>query len=265
MEGINIKEEFNKKKYSFFLILAGLVLITVVAVVSLVRDRIVNPIQNQVTVYGQGKVEYKPDTANVTLGVRVDRAGSTGEALEQLNVKIKKINDAVLALGISADDIKTQNYNLYPNYDYKDGTSKVSGYNASQNIVIKVRKVDENSESVNSVVATAGDNGTNEIQGVNYYVDDVNSLRQKARILAIEDARLKANDLAKAAGIRKLGKVMSWYEDAPMPIDNYGYSDSSMAMGLGGSARETKSITPPQISSGTQDIVVNMGVNFEVK
>ena len=118
---LNIKEEFNKKKYSFYLILAGLVLVTIVAVVSLVRERVINPVQNQVTVYGQGKVEYKPDTASVTLGVRVDRAGSAGEALEQLNVKIKKISDAVLALGIPVDDIKTQNYNLYPNYDYKDG------------------------------------------------------------------------------------------------------------------------------------------------
>ena len=264
MEEINIKEEFDKKKYSFYLILAGLVLITVVAVISLLRDRIVSPLQNQVTVYGQGKVEYKPDTANVTLGVRVDKAGSANQALEQLNVKIKKINEAVLALGIPMDDIKTQNYNLYPAYDYADGISKVSGYNASQNITIKVRKVDENAEMVNSVVLTAGENGTNEIQGVNYYIDDVSSLKQKARILALEDARQKAGALAKAAGIRKLGKVVSWYEDAPMPSDNYGYADSSMAMGLGG-ASEMKTSTPPQISSGTQDIVVNMGVNFEVK
>ena len=264
METVNIKEEFNKKKYSFYLILAGLVLVTVVAVVSLVRERLVNPIQNQVTVYGQGKVEYKPDTASVTLGVRVDRAGSAGEALEQLNVKIKKINDAVLALGIPVDDIKTQNYNLYPNYDYKDGTSKVSGYNASQNISIKVRKVDENSETVNSVVMTAGDNGTNEIQGVNYYIDDISILKQKARVLALEDARQKAGALAKAAGIRRLGKVVSWYEDAPMTADNYDYANSPIALGMGGSA-EAKSSTPPQISSGTQDIVVNMGVNFEVK
>ena len=264
METVNIKEEFNKKKYSFYLILAGLVLVTVVAVVSLVRERLVNPIQNQVTVYGQGKVEYKPDTASVTLGVRVDRAGSAGEALEQLNVKIKKISDAVLALGIPVDDIKTQNYNLYPNYDYKDGTSKVSGYNASQNISIKVRKVDENSETVNSVVMTAGDNGTNEIQGVNYYIDDISILKQKARVLALEDARQKAGALAKAAGIRRLGKVVSWYEDALMTADNYDCANSPIALGMGGSA-EAKSSTPPQISSGTQDIVVNMGVNFEVK
>ena len=264
MEEINIKEEFNKKKYSFFLILAGLVLVTVVAVVSLVRERIISPIQNQVTVYGQGKVEYKPDTANVTLGVRVDKATTSEQALEELNRKIRKINEAVLALGILTDDIKTQNYNLYPNYDFKDGESKVSGYNASQNISIKVRKVDEDAENVNNVVAVAGDNGTNEIQGVKYYIDDISALKQKARILALEDARKKAGALAKAAGIRKLGKVVSWYEESPMPVDNYGYTDSPMAMGLGGSA-EAKTNSAPQISSGTQDVIVNMGVNFEVK
>lgn len=263
MEELEIKKEFDKRKYSFFLIAIGLVLITAVAIVSLLRDRIVNPIQNQITVYGQGKVEYKPDTATITLGVRVDKAATTEAALEQLNGKIKKINEAVLALQISAEDIKTQNYNLYPNYEYKDGTSKVSGYNASQTLSIKVRKVDENSNLVNQVVAAAGDNGTNEIQGVNYYIDDLNSLKQKARILAIEDARSKAGALAKAAGIKKLGKVVSWYEEPISIPSDYGYNDTAAFAGGRGGAAELKEA--PQISSGTQDITISMGVNFEAK
>ncbi|HRY82765.1 MAG TPA: SIMPL domain-containing protein [Candidatus Moranbacteria bacterium] len=265
MEEINIKKEFDKKKYGFFLILAGIALIAIVVVVSLLREKIINPNQNQITVYGQGKVEYKPDTATITLGVRVDKAVSASEALNQLNIKIKKIDDAVLALGISADDIKTQNYNLYPAYEYKDGTSKVSGYNANQSLSIKVRKVDENVDLVNRVVSVSGDSGTNEIQGVNYYIDDLNSLKQKARVLAIADARSKAKDLAKAAGIKKLGKVVSWYEDmSPIGDSNAVSIEGAMdgGMGIGGASPKAM---PSQISSGTQDITVGMGVNFEVK
>lgn len=251
----------NKKKYFFALIALGLILVAVVAIVSLLRERWVNPTQNQIVVYGEGKVEYMPDTATITLGVQVNKAATAAEALSQMNDKIGHITDALVALGIPTADIKTESYNLSPAYDYKNGTSAVSGYNASQNLDIKARGVDKNTDLVNRVVAAAGDNGTNEVQGVSYSIDNPNDLRQKARIMAIEDARSKAAALAQAAGIKHLGKVLSWYEDAPMTGGNP-YPMSTDAQGLGGSAAP-KAISAPQISAGTQDIVVDMAVNFE--
>lgn len=251
----------RKKKYSFALIALGLILVTAVAIVSLLRERLVNPTQNQIVVYGEGKVEYVPDTATVTLGVRVDKAATAADALSQMNDKIKRITDAVVALGIPTTDIKTESYNLSPAYDYKDGTSAVSGYTASQNLDIKARGVDKNTDLVNRVVAAAGDNGTNTVQGVNYFIDNPNDLRQKARIAAISDARSKALVLATAAGIKHLGKVLSWYEDVPVTGGNP-YPMATDAQGLGGNAAP-KAISMPQISSGTQDIIVDMAVNFE--
>ncbi len=211
--------------------------------------------------YGEGKIEYVPDTATVILGVRVEKAATAADALSQMNDKIKKITDAVTTQGIPTPDIKTESYNLSPAYDYKDGTSKISGYNASQNLDIKVRAVDKNTDLVNKVVAAAGDNGTNEVHGVNYLIDNPNDLRQKARIMAIEDARGKATALAEAAGIKKLGKVLSWYEDAPMTDGNLYPTASDSSQGFGGSAAP-KAISAPQISAGTQDIVIDIAVNF---
>lgn len=251
----------KKKKYAFLLIALGLVLVSAVAIISLLRERLVNPTQNQITVYGEGKIEYVPDTATVILGVRVEKAATAADALSQMNDKIKKITDAVTTQGIPTPDIKTESYNLSPAYDYKDGTSKISGYNASQNLDIKVRAVDKNTDLVNKVVAAAGDNGTNEVQGVNYFIDNPNDLRQKARIMAIEDARGKATALAEAAGIKKLGKVLSWYEDAPMTDGNLYPTASDSSQGFGGSAAP-KAISAPQISAGTQDIVIDIAVNF---
>lgn len=254
----------GKKKYFLALVALGFVLVAAIVIVALLRERLVNPTQNQITVYGEGKIEYVPDTATVTLGVRVDKAATAAEALSQMNDKIKKITDAVTALGVPISDIKTESYNLSPAYDYKDGTSKISGYNASQNLDIKARDVDKNTDLVNKIVAAAGDNGTNEVQGVSYFIDNPNDLRQKARIAAIADARSKAAALASAAGIKKLGKVLSWYEDAPMSGGNNYSLTADSAQGFGGSAAP-KAISTPQISSGTQDIVVDMAVNFEVK
>lgn len=256
-------EKTGKKKYFLVLVALGIVLAAVIVIISLLRERLVNPTQNQITVYGEGKVEYVPDTATVTLGVRVDKAATAADALTQMNDKIKKITDALTALGIPATDIKTESYSLSPAYDYKDGISNVSGYNASQNLDIKARGVDKNVDLVNKVVAAAGDNGTNAVQGVRYFIDNPNEMRQKARIMAIEDARSKAAALAQAAGIKKLGKVLSWYEDAPMMGGSNGYAAATDSVqGFGGSTAP-KAISTPQISSGTQDIVIDMAVNFE--
>lgn len=261
--GCHHKKIWHKKKYAFSLIALGLILVTAVAIVSLLRQRIVNPTENQITVYGEGKVEYTPDTATITLGMKVDKAASASEAMTQMNDQIKKITDAVKALGVPDKDIKTQNYSLRPAYDYKDGTSTVAGYNASQNLQIKAEGVDRNTDLVNKIVEAAGNAGTNNVQGINYFVNNPSDLQQKARIAAIEDARSKAGALAAAAGIKKLGKVLSWYEDVPNsgPV-SYNAADSSM--GLGAGPASPKAVSTPSISSGTQDITVDMGVIFQV-
>ena len=255
-------DKTRKKKYFLALVALGLILATAVAIVSLLRDRWVNPNQNQITVYGEGKVQYVPDTATITLGVQVNKATTAADALTQMNDQIKKITDAVTALGVPTTDIKTQSYNLSPAYDYKDGVSTVSGYNASQNLNIKAEGVDKNTNLVNSIVAAASTAGTNNVQGISYFMDNLNDLRQKARIAAIEDARAKSTALSQAAGIAKLGKVLSWYEDSPL-VGGNPTDVSSSAQGFGGMAKAPMAVSTPQISSGTQDIVVDMAVNFQ--
>ena len=108
-----------------------------VAIISIVRDRIVNYPQNSVSVTGQGKVIYQPDIAIVTLGVQIDKVAKPDEALNQLNDRITKIVAAVKALGIAPEDIVTQSYSLYPQYDYINNASNLSGYNANQQITVK--------------------------------------------------------------------------------------------------------------------------------
>ena len=51
----------------------ALVVIGAIAIVSLLRDRIVNQPQAQVSVAGVGRVAYQADQATVTLGVEVDK------------------------------------------------------------------------------------------------------------------------------------------------------------------------------------------------
>ena len=207
------------------------------------------------SITGQGRVTYQPDLATITLGIQVDKAPTAEAALKQLNETMPKIIAAILPLGIPATDIQTQSYTLNPQYDFPEGgTQTLSGYNANQQLSVKARNIAGNGELVGKVIAEAGKAGANQVLGVNFSVEKLNDLKQQARLKALADAQAKVAPLAKAAGVRKIGKVTGWYEnfiqspDVPAP----GY-------GMGGGS------STPQLPVGTQEIVVEVGLNYEVK
>ncbi len=261
-----MQEETKLKLVRFsepkFVIAISLVLaVTAIAVVSILREKIVSDQQNQVSITGQGKVSYQPDIATVTLGVQIDRVQTADLALQQLNEKVAKTVSSLEALGIKKEDIQTQAYALNPQYDYKDNVSTVAGYGANQKLAIKVSDIINKPEVVSQVVAQAGSAQANQVQGVEFTVSNVNDLKQQARLLAIADAKTKSVGLAQATGV-KLGKVLNWYDNVLQAPDltnpnNLGYGGSDVAM--------AKSATPPQVPGGTQDIIVEVGLTYEVK
>ena len=70
--------------------------------------------------------------------------------------------------------------------------------------------------------------------------------------------------MTKAAGIRKLKKVIGWYEteiESPNMQNSVSPSD---AFGLGG-MEAAKPIPSPNIPSGSQKIVIEVGLSYEVR
>jgi uncharacterized protein len=251
-------KKWLKPKYG--IIVLAITALTAIVIVSILRDRIVNQQQNQVSVTGRGKVSYQPDTATINLGLQVDKAVTAEAALNQLNDKMSKIVAGVEALGINKEDVRTEAYNISPQYDYKDGTSTISGFGANQQIEIKVKNIQENPDLVSSVISAAGAAGTNQISGINFSVSDLNGLKQQARILAIKDAREKSAGLAAAAGV-KLGKIEGWYENLIQPLEGQaqgGYGGSDMASSV-------KAAPSPQVPSGSEEVIVEVSLNYEVR
>lgn len=242
--------------------LAGMVLLAGIVTIAIIKDRIVNQPQWQVNVTGQGKVAYQPDTAEVTIGVQVDRAASAELAMKQLNEKMDKIVSAIKAADVPAEDITTQNFSLYPQYDYRDSVQTTAGYSANQQVVAKVNNLNTSTEKLGKVVGDATKAGANQIVGINFSISNVEELKQQARIKAIEDARGKAGSLASAAGVR-LGKVVGWWENliqAP-GVQNYGaygMGGAEKGSGIGGGGS-------PVVPTGSQEIIVEVTVNYKVK
>lgn len=217
-----------------------------------------NP-KNTIAITAEGKASAIPDIATVNLGVLT--SGDTAEGVQNESTKkINKIVDYVKAQGVAKEDINTSQFNIYPQQDYKDGKTTITGYQANQTITIKVRGVDKSTEALGKILSGVTSNGANQINGVNLSFDDPDNLRQVARQEAISKAKEKAQQLAEAAGLR-LGKVVSISESGgygvPVPL----YGD---AYGIGGSGGAEKAVAP-NVEPGNQDITASMTVIFEVK
>ncbi|MCX6792368.1 MAG: SIMPL domain-containing protein, partial [Candidatus Gottesmanbacteria bacterium] len=159
------------------------------------------------SVTGEGKVSVPPDIAIISAGVQAQ--GNTVKiAQDQLNKNINAVSAAVKAAGVDAKDVQTAGYNINPMYDYNAATPRITGYEASSSLTIKVRAID----TANTVIDAATAAGANQIGGITFDVDDKTTAQNQAREKAVTDAKSKAENAARIAGF-SLGKIINYSED----------------------------------------------------
>ena len=210
---------------------------------------------------GEGKVTAVPDQATIEAGV-TETSTTVSDAQNKVNNKAKQIIDAVKKLGITDKDIKTTNYSVTPNYGsgepvpmmypIRGGGNNIVGYTVTQNLEINVK----DTSKVNTVIDTATKNGANIASGANFTFSDEtkNSLQQKARIMAVNDAKQKAQGLANAAGI-KLGRVLNVVESG----SNFGIIMPMAA----GAAEKTDQNQPTNVTPGENSITIDVTIYYE--
>ena len=113
-------------------------------------------------------------------------------------------------MNIDEKDIKTTNYSVYPDYDYNNGANKIAGFRVNVNLSVTVRDID----NVNDILDRSTSLGANSIGGIQFTVEDkkLKELQNEARKEAIEDAKEKASQLSKLAGMN-LGKIVNISEN----------------------------------------------------
>ncbi len=202
------------------------------------------------SVTGEGKVTVSPDIAVVNVGVTA-QAATAKAAQNQLNTLINAVSDAVKQVGVDAKDIQTSGYTIYPTQDYTDGRQRITGYQASSNLTIKVRDI----EKANAVVDAATAAGANQVGGVSFDVDDKTKAQNEAREKAVTEAKRKAEAAASIAGFR-LGRIINYNEDfggIPRPIPMMAETKAGL-----GSA-------PTQLEPGSSEVSVVVSLSYEIK
>lgn len=205
-------------------------------------------------VTGEGKVTIVPDVAKITLGI--EQSGQTLKQVQsEVNQKSQNLTKELKKLGIDGKDIKTVHYNVYPEHDWESPAKKITGYRVSTSYQVTIEEFDK----INEVLSITSSLGVNNIGNINFEVNDGTKKDkiQEARELAVEEAKEKANGLAKASGIT-LGKIINVTENqdqnSPRPL----YDSKEVSIG---------SIEPiqPDIQPGKTEIVVSVSLSYEVR
>jgi len=218
------------------------------------------------SVSGEGKIVAVPDIAQLSFGVLTEGGNNLTDLQRENTEKINRVITFLKENGIDAKDIKTQSYNITPRYQYFScppsvnkeeiipcPPSRIVGYTINQDISVKIRELDNTGDILAQVV----DSGVNTVSGPDFTVDDPTELQNQAREDAITEAKNKAKTIAKAGGFR-LGKLLSIQEGFyfPRTIQAQLYAKAESYVG---------DLESPSIEPGSQEIVVNVTLTYEIK
>jgi len=206
--------------------------------------------ETTITLNGRGTVDHAPDIAMITLGVSVE-AETASTAMSQQTTKMNGVFTAVKAAGVADRDMQTSNLSLNPVYDYpQNQKARLRGYNASNQITIKVRDLKNLGKTLDAVVKGGG----NTINGVSFSIDKPESFQNDARIAAIKDAAAKAELYANAVGY-KVKRIVTVSEQ-----DYYPQPVPMMARMMNQDA--AAEATP--VAGGEVSLIQNVNVTFEL-
>jgi len=242
--------ESYKTKHSDSVKITFIISATVIALVLL--GVIVFSFYNPRTISSVGVSELSVVPDKIVVYFNIETKGETAtevknSALEIYELFVVKMN----VLGFDEDEIKTENFNIYPEYDWVINSRKQKGFVASQ--VVKI-EVDTNDSGAIGNVIDAGVDAGAFISYINFELSQEieNEYRAGAMKLATEDARKKAEAIADGLG-KNLGNLVS------VSTSDFNYSpwkiyDSAGAQAVGEDVEEYARATVAEIQPSEQKI-----------
>jgi len=220
-----------------------------------------------INVTGEGRAFATPDIAIVNFSV-VQESKTQAEAREIVDGKMRDILAFLKESGIEEKDIKTTGYNLYPKYEWQEsrvvcitypcpqppGKQVLLGYEVSQSVEVKVRKIDD----AGKVVGGLAEKGATNMYGPSFTVDEPESVRAEARKEAIEKAKAKAEQLADDLGV-DLVRIVSFSEGGVYPYA-YGRGGGEKLM-----AQDAYAPVPAELPVGENEFNSSVTLVYEVR
>ena len=154
-----------------------------------------------IRVVGTGEVSAPPDRLSIDFGV-VCRSPTARQALTRANERASELIALLVTQGVVRTDIATRSIAIHPHFD--DKGQKVTGYEASNDIVVVLRDLSRAGEVIDAAAGAVGDDIR--MGSLTFGIEDPSAVLADARRVAVEKATAQAQQLASAAGVR-LGPI----------------------------------------------------------
>ncbi len=171
-----------------------------------------------IRVSGEGRASSRPNLAYAYLAI--ETISKTAEGAQADNAdRMTRVISALRGAGLLESDIETVRYSLAPNYDYQSKPPAIVGYTCRNEIRITVREV----ERCGSMVDLAVRSGANQVVSIEFALSPElgRRLGEKALEMAVEDARARAEAIARALGVRLKGPVGIEQAAMQVPVPRY--------------------------------------------
>jgi hypothetical protein len=215
---------------------------------------------NTVSANGQAVIDAVPDMVSVYFSIQTN-GSSAGEAKDRNAEIADEVVTELVKLGLERKQIVTENFNVYPEYSWKEGKQELEGYKATHSIVVEMSS--DELDDVGEVVDAGVDSGAL-ISYINFELSHKlqNQYKTEALKIAAEDAKLKAESTALGLD-RKLGSLVSVssqsFEYYPWPIYR-----AEMDLGAGMNAEQAK-VAATNIQPGEQEIRASVSVVYKLR
>jgi uncharacterized protein YggE len=211
----------------------------------------VSPRTPSITVTAEALVSVEPDQAEIDIGV-VAEAKTAAQAAKDNAAKLAAVVVEVKKLLKPGDQTKTVGYSVTPTYrtpGREGGKPEIVGYTATNIVQVKMAGIQDVGRLIDAATAA----GANRIQRLVFTLKDQDAAQREALRNATVKAKQKAEDVAKAAGVKAV-RIMSITENE-RSFQPLARAEFSMA------AREQ---APTPIESGTVQIRSSVTLIMEV-
>jgi len=124
-----------KKEEIIKTLILSIALIIISIILSLAFGK--TSLENTINVQGTATISVIPDLIGIYFNV--ETSGETATEAKNANSEIvEKMKDNLLELGLKEEEIFTENFNVYPDYEWKNGERKENGYKATHSIKVEI-------------------------------------------------------------------------------------------------------------------------------
>ncbi len=223
----------------------------------------INP-SNTLTTQGSSTIKVIPDTISVSFNAQTRGLNAEGAKENNTiitNALIRKLVDS----GFKKDDIKTESYNIYPDYEWVGGTSRTKGYVVQHMLRLEIQS---NQSELVGVAIDAGVESGALINYINFELskDSENKFKADALEKATLDARNRAEAITRGLN-KRIGEVVSvsTSDFNYYPWNTYRAMEDSSGLSQGSYAAVKEAIAGTNIVPSEREVTASVSVTFKIK